>query len=251
LYRSQERLDKLLAPMSGDELAADSYAAEWSIAQVASHLGSGAEIFGLIVDAGVRGTNAPGREAFAGVWARWDAKELTAQGRDALDSIGRFIAGAESLSAEQRERWQIDVFGAHFDLAGLLAMRLAEHVLHAWDIAVMADPETALLDDEVPFVIDNLARIASRSGRTVQQAPRVRVVLPDMQRGFDLTLDGESPTLAPAATLGADNAAASLHAPAEAFIRLVYGRLDADHTPDSVRADGIGLDTLRRAFPGP
>jgi hypothetical protein len=130
-------------------------------------------------------------------------------------------------------------------------MRLAEHVLHAWDIAVTADPQTALQDDEVPFVIDSLPRIASRSGRPVPQAPPVRVVMPDLQRSFDLTLNGESPILAPATTSGPDDAAARLHVPAEAFIRLVYGRLDADHTPDSVRADGIDLDTLRRAFPGP
>jgi hypothetical protein len=37
---------------------------------------------------------------------------------------------------------------------------------------------------------------------------------------------------------------------AEAFIRLVYGRLDADHTPRSVRADGVDLGTLRATFPG-
>ena len=38
--------------------------------------------------------------------------------------------------------------------------------------------------------------------------------------------------------------------PAEAFVRLVYGRLDPDHTPSSVSADGVDLDLLRSAFPG-
>jgi hypothetical protein len=38
--------------------------------------------------------------------------------------------------------------------------------------------------------------------------------------------------------------------PAEAFVRLVYGRLDADHTPPSVEADPATLDELRRVFPG-
>jgi hypothetical protein len=36
--------------------------------------------------------------------------------------------------------------------------------------------------------------------------------------------------------------------PAEAFIRLVYGRLDADHTP--AVAGSADLDALRAAFPG-
>ncbi len=37
--------------------------------------------------------------------------------------------------------------------------------------------------------------------------------------------------------------------PAEAFVRLVYGRLDAAHTPP-VDTDGVSLDDLRAAFPG-
>jgi hypothetical protein len=41
-----------------------------------------------------------------------------------------------------------------------------------------------------------------------------------------------------------------LRLPAEALLRLVYGRLDSDHTPASVDAGGHPLDSLRRAFPG-
>jgi hypothetical protein len=33
-------------------------------------------------------------------------------------------------------------------------------------------------------------------------------------------------------------------------VRLVYGRLDPDHTPASVEARGIDLDLLRSTFPG-
>jgi uncharacterized protein (TIGR03083 family) len=249
LRRSRERLDKLLAPLSAEELAAGSYASEWSIAQVASHLGSGAEIFGLIVDAGARDADVPGREAFADVWARWNAKDPTAQSRDALESIANFVAGVDALTTQQRDRWQIEVFGQHFDLAGLLVMRLAEHVVHAWDIAVVSDATAVLPDDDVPFIIDNLARVVSRSGRPVAQPALIRVVTTGPQRRFDLRFDGESAVLEPAGAAQADGTA-QLSTPAEAFIRLVYGRLDADHTPDSVRTHGIDLDTLRGVFPG-
>jgi hypothetical protein len=49
----------------------------------------------------------------------------------------------------------------------------------------------------------------------------------------------------------ADAAAASpdVELPAEAFARLVYGRLDAEHTPPGQH--GPALDILRRLFPGP
>ena len=42
---------------------------------------------------------------------------------------------------------------------------------------------------------------------------------------------------------------ADLRLPAEAFLRLVFGRLDPGHTPDSV--DGADrLEELRTVFPG-
>jgi hypothetical protein len=33
-------------------------------------------------------------------------------------------------------------------------------------------------------------------------------------------------------------------------VRLVYGRLDAEHTPAAVETDGVDLDQLRAVFPG-
>ncbi len=38
--------------------------------------------------------------------------------------------------------------------------------------------------------------------------------------------------------------------PAEAWSRLLYGRLDPDHTPEFT-GDAALLDTLRAVFPGP
>jgi hypothetical protein len=38
--------------------------------------------------------------------------------------------------------------------------------------------------------------------------------------------------------------------PAEALLRLSYGRLDAAHTPADVEADPADLDRLRAVFPG-
>jgi hypothetical protein len=38
--------------------------------------------------------------------------------------------------------------------------------------------------------------------------------------------------------------------PAEAFVRLVYGRLDPAHTPASITGDPADLDHLRQVFTG-
>ncbi len=40
-----------------------------------------------------------------------------------------------------------------------------------------------------------------------------------------------------------------LRLPAEAFVRLVYGRMDEAHTP-AVESAGVELDELRQIFPG-
>ena len=42
---------------------------------------------------------------------------------------------------------------------------------------------------------------------------------------------------------------ATLRLPAEAFVRLLFGRLDPNHTPP-VQTEGVDLDLLRQAFPG-
>jgi Mycothiol maleylpyruvate isomerase N-terminal domain len=63
-----------------------------------------------------------------------------------------------------------------------------------------------------------------------------------MHERFARGLRGES--------LPDDGGAPDLTLPAEALIRLVYGRLDPDHTPP-VEGDLALLDSLRSVFPGP
>src|ERR1700728_4495504 len=70
---SHLRLAEIVGTLSPEEVAGPSYASEWSIAQVLSHLGSGAEIFGLFLDAGLTGQDPPGREAFGPIWNTWNA----------------------------------------------------------------------------------------------------------------------------------------------------------------------------------
>ena len=69
----------------------------------------------------------------------------------------------------------------------------------------------------------------------------------DPQRDFTLE-SGDTVTLAPSAP-GEDPELPDLQLPAEALVRLVYGRLDPAHTPP-VETRGVDLDELRRLFPG-
>ena len=62
LRSSHDRLRALLEPLGPDDLRRPAYPTEWSIAQVASHLGSGARITELAFDAGLAGSGAVPRE---------------------------------------------------------------------------------------------------------------------------------------------------------------------------------------------
>ncbi|MHB1928523.1 MAG: maleylpyruvate isomerase mycothiol-dependent enzyme family protein [Acidimicrobiales bacterium] len=127
-----------------------------------------------------------------------------------------------------------------------LAMRLNEHLVHEWDIAVALDPGATLAADGTEVVVDNLARIAPWTGRADGEERRVTIVTTAPQRSFEVTFGPDHIDLGEAGVAGEP----TLTMPAEALIRLVYGRLDPDHTPPGVEGDAAALDGLRRAFPG-
>src|ERR1700709_1135174 len=83
LKRSHYSLVIALSGLSDEQLTGPSYADDWSIAQVASHLGSGAEIFGLFLEAGLCHTPAPGAEEFQPIWSRWNAMPAPEQSKNA------------------------------------------------------------------------------------------------------------------------------------------------------------------------
>src|SRR5580704_5371961 len=84
LRHSHDRLQALVEPLGQDQLEQRSYASEWSIAQVLSHLGSGAEIFALFLDAALTGQEPPGQEVFVPIWSEWNTKGPQAQATDGL-----------------------------------------------------------------------------------------------------------------------------------------------------------------------
>ena len=81
LRHSHDRLQAGVEPLGPAQLERRSYASERSIAQVLSHLGSQAEIFGLFLDAGLTGQDPPGREEFVPIWDSWNGVRTPASGR--------------------------------------------------------------------------------------------------------------------------------------------------------------------------
>jgi uncharacterized protein (TIGR03083 family) len=252
LRHSHDRLAATLTPLTEAQINGPSYDDDWTIGQVASHLGSGAEVFGLFLDAGVQQTPAPGVEQFQPVWARWNAKSAPEQAADALRADAEFLDRLSALPPAQQEQWRLEVLGAERTLAGLLQLRVGEHAVHTWDIVVALDPEATVADDAIALIIDGLPLLVARVGKPSREPQRVQVSTTNPDREFllDLTTDGARLEPADVEAHSEAEATARLRLPGEAFVRLMYGRLDPDHTPTSVEPDGVELNTVRACFIG-
>jgi uncharacterized protein (TIGR03083 family) len=249
LRRSHERLAGRLAGLADEQADAPSYADEWSIGQVASHLGSGAEIFTLFVEAGLTGAAAPGAEQMHPIWDRWNAMSGPEQVRNAVPADAAFLARLDALGDAERQQWRLDLFGAQQDLAGVLRMRLGEHAMHTWDIAVALDDTATVPTEAAGLLVDTLDALVGRVAQPVEGDPlTVEVTTHQPEQRFLLELGADGGRLSTADD-AAVAGAVSIELPAEAFCRLVYGRMDAAHTPWGTTGSA-DLDQLRRAFPG-
>lgn len=246
LRHSHERLRDTATQLGPSQLEQRSYASEWSIAQVLSHLGSQAEIFGLFLDAGLTGQDPPGRDEFMPIWDSWNARAPQAQASDALRADQATLERFESLTDEERARLRLHAMGMELDVTGLARMRLSEHAVHTWDVVVALDPKATLEPDAVALLIGTLDQMTGRAAKPDGKQRRLLISTTDPARRFVLET-GEAITLTPAPDHGAERP--GLHLPAEALIRLCYGRLDPEHTPP-VEAGGPYLDELRPLFPG-
>lgn len=245
LRNSYDSLRAMVEPLDAGQLRARSYDTEWSIAQVLSHIGSQAEIFSLFLDAGMSGADPPGIEEFRPIWEEWNARSPEAQAADALAADKIVTERFESLDAGERERLRLKAFGRDLDLNALAMMRLSEHAVHTWDVAVALDPEATVAPEAVGLLIDTLPQLAARVGNPDGVQRQIQVSTTDPERHFSFGTS-ETVTLTPAE---AGDDGPQLRLPAEALVRLVYGRLDPAHTPPA-ETEEVDLDQLRRLFPG-
>jgi uncharacterized protein (TIGR03083 family) len=251
LRESHDTLDSLVRPLTPEQVRGQSYDTEWSIGQVLSHLGSGAEIALLMLPGALGEAEPVGREAFPPVWEVWNAKSPDEQAADGLASDEKHVQSLEALTDEQLDAISMDFFGMmQLDAAGMVRMRLSEHVMHTWDVAVMADPAATVQADAVELLIDNVPQFLARRAKPLAEPFSARITATDPDRDYLLS-SGESVTMTEwpgDATAAGDVPHVSM--PAEALLRLAYGRLDPGHTPASVSADADALNKLRAIFPG-
>jgi uncharacterized protein (TIGR03083 family) len=243
LHASVDRLRELVTPLDGDQLRAQSYASEWTVADVLSHIGSGAVIARESIDASVDGRKLP--DDFAPpIWDGWNAKSPEAKAADALLADRALLERIETVSDADRARLMFSMGPMELPFEAYIGLRVNEHILHTWDVEVAFDPTAVLPADEAAIVVDQLEMITRFAAQSSGPQREVRIHTTAPERRFTLSLGDDGSSLTPGDAAGA----ADLELPAEAFIRLVYGRLDPAHTP-TVSGDA-DLDELRAAFPG-
>jgi len=257
LRTTHDELAAFVRGLAADDLLRRSGASEWTVAQVLGHLGSGAEIGLATLRAAQAGQDAPGGDFNHSVWDRWNAKSPEEQAGDFLTADAEIVSAYQSLDAETRERLRIKpaFLPAPGDVALMAGMRLNEAALHAWDVGVAFDPSATVASDAAGVLTDLYAGpldfMIGFMGRPDELDPRLattlRVQTSDPERVLGLTL-GETVGFSEAP----EPADVVLSIPAEAWTRLLGGRLAPEHTPPSVTVTGddITLDDLRRVFPG-
>jgi uncharacterized protein (TIGR03083 family) len=245
LRANHDRLAEVVAGLTDAELTGPSGASEWTIADVLSHLGSGAEIgrFPLLEATGQE-LDRPSNEE---IWDRWNALGPADQASAFVESDELLVATFEGLTEEQRDSLMIDLgfLPQPVSLGTSLGMRLNEQALHAWDVEVGLDPAAGLTEESAALLARHFAEtmhfLLGFVGKPGDVGP-ARVALGDHTIVVEDGVRLEA---------GNADATAEFHGPLEAGIRLLAGRLGAEHTPAGVEVTGnVTLDDLRTVFPG-
>lgn len=249
LTGSSQRLRELVEALPVDELSRPSFAADWSIAQVLSHLGSAAEICTTLVERALVGdTSGPQHSQVEPVWRRWDAMSAAEQRAEWYLADSRHLQVLRSITDEQAASLQVPYFSGPLRLADYTGYRLSEQAVHGWDVAVALDPAAVIREPELGLLWERIDVVASRflDGASLQRLrpQAVDVQLSDTAQHYSLQLDAEVHLL-PA---GGPSATGQVYGSADAVLRLVYGRV---RPSDRIEVTGsVTRDDLIALFPG-
>ena len=250
LRAEHETTAKIVRDLTDDQLTGPSGAAEWTVAAVLSHLGSGS----VITLAGLQSALDAGQPLPDGfnqsVWDRWNAMSPAEQRAGFLEHDAALVSAFEALDERQRESLELRVgfLPMPLSVASFGGMRLHEGAQHGWDVRVAVDPTAGLLPESAEAVAElfsgELAFLLGFMGKSDKIAGPVQLDIAGSGYGLSVT---DSVALVPSI----DDPTATFIGPLEAAIRLIAGRLAPDHTPSDLTVTGnVTLAELRTVFPG-
>lgn len=245
LRAHHDTLAGLVPDLTAQQLTGRSGASEWSIAQVLSHLGSGAEISRKPI------ASAAGEQVEAEdnptIWARWDGSSPAQQAAGFVEHDTAYVETVEALSPEQRDSLMIDLgfLPEPVPLVVALGMRLNEVANHAWDVQVGLDPQAEIDDESAAVLLElftgPLAFLLGFSAKADRLDDEVRLAVPG--GGLEIT-----DTVVVTEAVADPNA--TFVGPRGAVVRLLSGRLTPDHSEGVAVTGDVALDDLRKVFPG-
>jgi uncharacterized protein (TIGR03083 family) len=243
-------LAALVPSLTDDQLGAPSGASEWRVADVLSHLGSGAEITLAGLRSALEGRAAPGAEFNQPVWDRWNAMSAEEQRAGYLEHSAALVSAFEALDPEQRASLEIGVsyLPEPISVATFAGLRLDESALHGWDVRVGVDPDAELHPASARLLAELFADQIGFMLAFVAKPEHVGTPVVLEITGSDVAI-----SITDKVTVGAPTApaTATFSGPLGAAIRLIAGRLGPAHTPRDLQVTGnVTLAELRSVFPG-
>jgi uncharacterized protein (TIGR03083 family) len=243
LHNSVAHLGEVIEKIEPDKYTDSAYPKEWTIADTMSHLGSGAVITSQNFDNILSGAEAD-PDFSTSTWDEWNAKDPAAQVADALVADAALLDRLQMLDEEGRDKFEFSMGPVKFDFDGFVSLRLNEQALHTWDIEVTTNGSATVPEDAAAVMVDHVAMFVGFSGKTNGVAHDLHVKTVNPEREYVLAFGEDSVSM----SVNEHGGNVDLELPAEAFVRLVGGRLEPQHTPRNVT--GEHLDELRQAFPG-
>ncbi len=251
LRREHDQLVALVSTFTEEDLRRPSGASDWDVSQVLSHLGSGAVINLATLQSALGEAGEPTEPKI--IWDRWNAMSPRERADEFVAADTVLVDRYERLTDDERTDLRIELGFLPFPLTVAMAgrMRLNEVVLHSWDVRVAFD-EAAVLDPATVAVVLNgepnligwLGKTDVLDGRTLD----LQVITSEPESQFTLRLAEKVEVLLDDVSGRGDG---SLRLPAEAWLRLVAGRLATDRAPAGIETTGAAdLDLLRKVFPG-
>ncbi len=250
LSDEHENLAATVRDLTDAQLTAPSAAPEWTVAQVLSHLGSGAEITAAGLQAALGQRAAPEDGFNPSVWERWNAMSPVQQRAGFLQHDAALVGSFTALDRKQRDTLQLTVGFAPAPLtaAAFAGLRLHETTHHGWDVRAAHDPGAGLRTDSARVLAELFSHdMAFLLGFIAKPQPGTEAVRLDVaDSGYGLSITDQVSLLAPI-----HDPTATFSGPLEAAIRLLAGRLGPNHTPSDLEITGnTTLEHLRTVFPG-
>ncbi|MEU4623491.1 maleylpyruvate isomerase family mycothiol-dependent enzyme [Actinoplanes sp. NPDC023801] len=249
LRSEHDGLESLVPSLSADQLTGPSGASAWTIADVLSHIGSGAEITLAGFRAAEGQAEEPGPDFNQSVWDRWNALNPQEQATGSITSNRALVTDLESVPDDRHDALRVKTFLPEpVSFALFAALRLSEVAQHTWDVRVGLDPAATLNEGSAEVLAEHLSGdmgfLLGFVGKA-KEAPE-HAVVEISGTAYRIVID-DSVWL----TTEALPATATFTGPLESALRLLYGRLGPEHTAAGTDVTGnITLGDLRAVFPG-